>query len=79
MVHFNELKPKFFYNLESKYNNLSKNEIKLAALLSMNLTTKEISKILNIELNSVSKNRQRLRKKLNISKEIDLIDYFKKF
>jgi len=76
---FNELKPNFFLNLEEKHANITESEKKLAALLSMKLTSKEISGILNVELSTVSKSRQRLRKKLNIKTEANLNDYFNQF
>ena len=76
---FNELKPDFFHKLEAHHNNITVSEKKLAALLSMKLSSKEISDVLNITLQSVNKNRQRLRKKYSIDTQIDLIDYFNQF
>ena len=63
---FESLYPDFFNNLQSNYKNLTKSELKLSALLLMNLTTPEIADILCISPASVSKNRNRLRKKLNL-------------
>lgn len=55
---------------------LTKTEKKLAALLKMQLSSKEIGSILNVEETSVEIYRSRLRKKLNIDSSISLIDYF---
>ena len=76
---FKELKPDFFNNLEKKHTNITETDKKLASLLSMKLTSKEIAGVLNVELSSVNKSRQRLRKKLKIDTNINLNDYFNKF
>ncbi|MEO0505261.1 MAG: transcriptional regulator [Bacteroidota bacterium] len=51
----------------SKYPDITKNELRLMALLKMNLSSKEIASILNISSEGVKKARQRLRKKMNLS------------
>jgi len=63
---FESLYPDFFNNLKLSHTGLTKSELKLSALLLMNLTTPEIADILCISPTSVSKNRNRLRKKLNL-------------
>lgn len=50
-----------------KYPDITKNELRLMALLKMNLSSKEIANILNISSDGVKKARQRLRKKMNLS------------
>lgn len=56
----------FFSVLTNRYGKLSKNEMRLAALLKMNLGSKEIAHILNISDEGVKKARYRLRKKLEL-------------
>lgn len=55
---------------------LTKTEKKLAALLKLQLSSKEISSILNVSESSIEIYRSRLRKKLNIEQNISLTDYF---
>lgn len=50
-------------------------ELKLAAYIKMNLSSKEIAPLLNISVRSIENKRYRLRKKLNISRENNLKDY----
>lgn len=50
----------------TKYPDISKNELRLMALIKMNLSSKEIASILNISSDGVKKARQRLRKKMNL-------------
>ena len=75
LIKFNENYPDFFYRLEKVHPELTKSETKLSALLLMKLSSKEIAYILNIEVGSVSKSRQRLRKKLNINSDVSFYDY----
>ncbi len=62
----------FFRKLNEKFPSLTENDKKLCAMLRLNLSSKEIASIQNIEAKSVDMNRYRLRKKLNISAEEDL-------
>lgn len=62
----------FFKNLEYKFPKLTTQERRLAALLRLDLSSKEISGIMNISPKSVDQSRYRLRKKLTLSKERNL-------
>lgn len=72
---FEKLYPNFKISLFKICPNLTANEIKLAAFLRLNLSSKEISKLLNVNPESVNKARYRLRKKLNLSSKEDLSNY----
>lgn len=56
----------------AKYPDISKNELRLMALMKMNLSSKEIANILNISSDGVKKARQRLRKKMDLSPDDSL-------
>ncbi len=56
----------FFTKIEHRYPNLTDQEKRLAILLRLNLSTKEISTLMNITSKSVEIARYRLRKKLNL-------------
>ncbi|MCD4745518.1 MAG: tetratricopeptide repeat protein [Bacteroidales bacterium] len=74
-LHFNEVHPRFFSVLKYKFPDLTPGEQKLCAYLRINLNSKEIARMLNITLLTIKKNRNRLRKKLNLDKEANLIDF----
>jgi len=63
---FTQTNSSFIQSLTSNYPDLTKNDLRLAALLRMNLSTKDIATILNISDDGVKKARYRLRKKLNL-------------
>ncbi len=67
----------FFKGLEQQFENLSKNEKRLASLVEMELSNKEISGILGINPRSVVQARYRLKKKLELGTEEDLVAYLK--
>lgn len=67
----------FFFRLREKFPRLTDNDMKLAAQLRMNLSSKEISSLNNISVKSVEISRYRLRKKLNLEASDILTDYLK--
>ncbi len=73
-IHFEQVHPDFFKNLEVKHPNLTKNEVRLCAYFHINLSTKEIAALLNINPASVRKAKMRLGKKINEEVSADVID-----
>jgi DNA-binding NarL/FixJ family response regulator/DNA-binding CsgD family transcriptional regulator len=74
-AHFEKIYPEFFERLRQKFPNLTPNDHKLSALLRMNLSTKEISQILKITAPSTEISRIRLRKKLDLPKHTNLVQF----
>lgn len=74
-THFEEVHTGFFKNLKAKHSNLTSGELRLAALIRMNLNLKESAAILGISPESVKTSRYRLRKKLEIGSETDILEY----
>jgi tetratricopeptide (TPR) repeat protein len=71
-LHFQEVHPQFFHQLQEAYPDLSANDLRLSAYLLIDLNSKEIAQIFNISPESVRKKKQRLREKLNLEKEEDI-------
>lgn len=63
---FTELNPDFYKQLSDRYEGLTKNDLRLAALLRMNLSSKDIAMMLSISDDGIKKARQRFRKKLDL-------------
>ena len=57
----------FFDKLKATSDNLTANDLRLIALLKMNLTSADISSLLGISQDSLRVVRYRLRKKLNLA------------
>ena len=77
-LHFDNVHSNFHSTLKNKYPALNANDLKLSAYLRMNLTTKEIAQLMNISVRGVEISRYRLRKKLQISTEINLYEFLLK-
>ncbi len=73
--YFQEVHTNFNSKVKQQFPNVTANELRLMALLKMNLSSKEIANILNISQEGIKKARYRLRKKLDISTEDSLQDF----
>lgn len=69
---FEKVYPDFTSSIQKIIPNITGNELRLCALLRMNLSAKEVSKVLNITPESVNKARYRLRKKIGLETKEDL-------
>ncbi|MCE7064910.1 tetratricopeptide repeat protein [Dyadobacter sp. CY326] len=74
-MYFEGVHKDFFTKLKKEYPDLSSGELRLAALIRLNLNLKESATLLNIAPDSVKTARHRLRKKLNLPEESNLTDY----
>lgn len=74
-LHFTNSHAQFFQNLREKHPDLSSNEIKLCAYLKLNISSKEIASLMNVAITSVEQSRYRLRRKINLDKETNLVNY----
>ena len=70
--YFAEVHNDFDQKLKTISSDISEKEIRLAAFLRMNLTTKEIAATLNVMPDSILKSKYRLKKKLGLAREQDL-------
>jgi DNA-binding CsgD family transcriptional regulator len=68
-LHFEQVHPHFFQNLEANHPSLTKNEVRLYAYFHINLSTKEIAALLNIDPASVRRAKTRLYKKISLNKD----------
>ena len=74
-VHFDKVHSDFLVKLKEKYPSLKPHELKLCAYLRMNLSSKEIARLMSISVRGVEISRYRLRKKLEIPTEINLFQF----
>lgn len=74
-TYFSEVHNDFDQKLKTLSADISEKEIRLAAFLRMNLTTKEIAATMNVLPDSILKSKYRLKKKLGLNKETDLSSF----
>lgn len=70
---FNNADKDFLQRMKNEYPNLTPNDLRLCAYLRLNLSSKEIAPLLNISNKSVEIKRYRLRKKMGLSNEDNLV------
>lgn len=73
--HFDAVYGGFLKRLREQSPQLSNNDYRLCAYLRMNLSTKEVAHLMNISVRGVEGSRYRLRKKLNLPNEENLVAY----
>lgn len=65
--YFEEVHKGFNKKVKERFPSITPNDLRLMALLKMNLSSKEMANILNISNDGIKKARQRLRKKMGLS------------
>ncbi len=78
-VRFQEVHVGFYNHLSKEFPALTPNELRLCAFLRLNMTSKEIAGITFQSADSLKTARYRLRKKLNLSREDNLISFLTQF
>lgn len=74
-LYFDQVHEDFLKRLRELYPTLTPKDQKLCAYLRMNLSTKEVAPLMNISVRGVEIGRYRLRKKLNIDSDTNLVDF----
>jgi DNA-binding CsgD family transcriptional regulator len=74
-LRFKEVHSDFYDALSQSFPNLTPNEIKLCAFLRLNMSTKEISSITHQSVKSINMARFRLRKKLDMDRDENLVAF----
>ena len=77
-ANFERVHHEFFQELKTHFPDLTSKELRLCALVKMNLSNKEIAPILNISLRGVETARYRLRKRLDLEHEENMVEFLEK-
>jgi DNA-binding CsgD family transcriptional regulator len=78
-VRFNTIHSDFYRHLTEKHPDITPNELKLCAFLRLNMSTKEISSLTYQSENSIMVARTRLRQKLALSRDENLVTFLSQF
>jgi DNA-binding CsgD family transcriptional regulator len=76
---FDLIHENFFMKLKEKYPALTPSDLRLSALLRLNYSSKEIARMLNLTPRGVEAARYRLRKKLALDSDKNLVDFMINF
>jgi len=72
-LRFGQVHKSFYKNLSAKFPDLTPNEKKICAFLRLNMTTKDIGLLTYKSVNTINQARKRLRKKMDLPSEVNLI------
>ncbi|NDV46617.1 hypothetical protein D0T49_06110 [Paludibacter sp. 221] len=78
-ANFDRIHENFFRNLKTQFPELTSTDLKICALLRLNLSTKDIANFLGNTIRGVDSARYRLRKKLNIASNVDIVEFLIQF
>lgn len=78
-IYFDKVHTNFLQRITKEYPQLTSKDLKLAAYLRMNLSTKEIAPLLNISIRGVEISRYRLRKKMGMEVDVNLNEYMMQY
>ncbi|MEI7982325.1 MAG: triple tyrosine motif-containing protein [Bacteroidota bacterium] len=76
---FDQAHADFFKRLKSSYHELTQSDLKLCAYLRLNLSSKEIAPLLNISYRGVETRRYRLRRRLLLDTDENLVEFILQF
>ena len=78
-TNFDRIHEKFFTNLKERYPDLTPGDLRLCALLRLNMPTKDMARMQNLSVRGIEAARYRLRKKLNLPEGQSLVDFMIQF
>ena len=70
-----QVHPRFFEKLQSNFPDLTPNELKLCAYTRINLSNKEIARLLDVNSSSVEMARYRMKKKVGLEGQTTITDF----
>lgn len=76
---FNQVHEAFLRKMKQAFPDLTPGDLRLAAYLKMNLSSKEIAPLLGISIRGVENKRYRLRKKMNLPNDENLVEFLLDF
>ncbi len=65
----------FYSRIKEKFPHLSQYDLKVCALIKLGFTGKEMAKVMGISYESANTSRYRLRKKINLDKNVNLVEF----
>jgi hypothetical protein len=76
---FDQAHENFFKRLKTVYPDLTQSDLKLCAYLKLNLSSKEIAPLLNISFRGVETRRYRLRQRMALDSDKNLVEFIMQF
>jgi DNA-binding CsgD family transcriptional regulator len=78
-TYFNSAHQNFIERFRQQYTDITTGDLRMCCLLRMNLSTKEIASILHVSVRAVELRRYRLRKRIGLDSDTNLVDFLISF
>ena len=78
-TYFNSAYHNFMDRLRQQYTDITAGDLRICCLLRMNLSTKEIASLMNVSVRAIELRRYRLRKRLSLDGDTNLVDFLMNF
>lgn len=78
-AYFNSAHNNFMDRLRKQYSDITAGDLRICCLLRMNLSTKEIASLMNVSVRAIEIRRYRLRKRLALDADTNLVDFLMRF
>jgi len=78
-ANFDHIHERFFVKLKDRYPDLTSGDLRMCALLRLNMPTKDMASMLNLSIRGVEAARYRLRKKIGLEEGENLTDFILRF
>lgn len=78
-ANFDRIHENFFVKLKERYPDLTPGDLRMCALLRLNMPTKDMASMQNLSVRGIEAARYRLRKKLNLPEGQSLVDFMIQF
>ena len=75
LLYFDQVNRNFVSEIQAKHPDLTQSDLRMCALTRLNISNREIATLLNISIGGVEKSRYRLKKRLDLTAEDDLVKY----
>ena len=75
---FEKVHPKLFDELQSKFQTLTNNDLRLCAYIRVGMDRKEMANVSNVSPEAIKKSLYRLKKKMNLDAETDIREFLSK-
>ena len=74
-MRFIDVNKEFYDSIFQKFPKLSQGDQKICALIKLNFSSKDMARLLGISVESVHTVRHRIRKKMNLARNVNLEEY----
>ncbi|WP_075591078.1 helix-turn-helix domain-containing protein [Labilibacter marinus] len=78
-THFTAVNNVFYTSLQAEFPKLTATDLKICAFINLGFSSKDMAQIMGIGVEGINTTRSRLRKKMNLNREVVLADFLQSF